>query len=511
MRLKEMYFTMSDGVRLYTRIIIPGDSGKFPIVFMRTPYDHPSNGVPCDLSQYADNLFVKNGYALIWQHTRGTGDSEGFSRPYHERQDGLDSLDCIRKLPFYDGSIYVTGGSYLSTVHLCYLSTNPPDIKAAALSIQQDRMYYWRHHNGCCRNYCSLPWYLGLVKRQYPVQAAIEDALIRPYRDVSKRVVGEDIQDHVDMLLNDTYNDFWKNQENGEVAETLQIPVLFSDGWFDFYIDGMFAMWERLSSETREKSAFVVGPWGHATMVRGSEYPFPHGNPSKDYVVNFFNSVRDGTPYRDYALGRISFYSVAGDYWTTDAVPVEAEKRLYFGADRTLRKAPASRDELGYDYDPDRPLHYYRFDNIFRCPEPHSADGVLSFISEPAESDTEFFGRLRWHMKVKTNCDDTAFFMRVYFVEDGVSYNLTEGITSLSYLNPDYHAGEECLIDILTGPVGFTLKAGSRIRADISSHSDLYAPHANVRGHWALVEDVRVARNTVICDEEAYLALPCRR
>ena len=113
-------------------------------------------------------------------------------------------------------------------------------------------------------------------------------------------------------------------------------------------------------------------------------------------------------------------------------------------------------------------------------------------------------------MKVKTNCNDTAFFMRVYFVEDGVSYNLTEGITSLSYLNPDYRAGEECLIDILTGPVGFTLKAGSRIRADISSHSDLYAPHANVRGHWALVEDVRVARNTVICDEEAYLALPCR-
>ena len=102
------------------------------------------------------------------------------------------------------------------------------------------------------------------------------------------------------------------------------------------------------------------------------------------------------------------------------------------------------------------------------------------------------------------------FFMRVYFVEDGISYNLTEEITSLSYINKNYIAGDECEIRIDTSPVGFTLKKGNRIRVDISSHSDLYVPHSNTIGHWAKVVETKVAKNTVICDKDAYILLPVK-
>ena len=85
-----------------------------------------------------------------------------------------------------------------------------------------------------------------------------------------------------------------------------------------------------------------------------------------------------------------------------------------------------------------------------------------------------------------------------------------EEITSLSYINKNYTAGDECEISIDTPPVGFTLKKGNRIRIDISSHSDLYVPHSNTLGHCAKVTETKIAKNIVICDENAYIILPIR-
>ena len=105
MIIQEEFFTMRDGVRLYTRMVLPYENGKFPIVFFRDPYDAPLNGEPCPPEKYENNLFLQNGYAIVYQHVRGSGDSEGEMRPYREREDGLDTLEIIRSKPFYNGEI----------------------------------------------------------------------------------------------------------------------------------------------------------------------------------------------------------------------------------------------------------------------------------------------------------------------------------------------------------------------------------------------------------------------
>lgn len=305
-------------------------------MFIRTPYEKGRNGIAYPAEKYENNLFLKNGYAVVLQHVRGTGDSEGECRPYHERQDGLDTLELIRKQPFYNGEIYITGESYLATVHLCYLNTKPHDIKAAALSIQRDEMFSWRHHNGMCRSYCSLPWYLRMIKKSYTPLIDYKDTIYRPYEKIIERVVGKNIPDFTDMLLNDSYNDFWKNQENAHAVDNLTIPVLLSEGWYDAYVDGMFSMWERLPEKTKEKSVFVVGPWGHATEVKNSEYSFEHGNLPEDYVVEFFNSVRDNTKYEYLEYGKVNYYSVGGDFWTTDVANSDNLKLYYYFAGKKI-------------------------------------------------------------------------------------------------------------------------------------------------------------------------------
>ena len=223
--------------------------------------------------------------------------------------------------------------------------------------------------------------------------------------------------------------------------------------------------------------------------------------------VNFFNSIRDNTPYTEFALGKVNYYSIGGDYWTTDKVQGQKLK-LYFNNDNTMSEDLSVAGEQSYIFDPDKPLKYFKYHNIYKAKETDSVDGLLSFVSAPFKEETDFFGKVEWNMKVRSNCDDTAFFMRVYMVEDGEAYNLTETITSLSYINKNYTAGDECLINISTPPIGFTLKKGSSIRVDISSHSDLYVPHSNTKGHWAKVTETKIATNTVICDENAYIILP---
>ncbi len=506
MIINEEYFTMSDGVRLYTRIVLPEVDKKFPIVFIRTPYEEKRDGEPYPIEKYKNNPFIKNGYAIILQHTRGRGDSEGECIPYNEKSDGLDTLEIIRSLPFYNGEIYITGESYLATVHLSYLDTNPHDVKAAALSIQTDRMYFRNYRNGCCYDYCNISWWLRMLQNRYPNQLPYEDALYRPYYKIMERVVGVDVPEYTGMLTNDTYNEFWKSDSRTNVIDNLKIPVLFTEGWYDFYVDGMFSMWERLPENTKEKSAFIVGPWEHSTHTKDKfEYTFENGNISDDYIVKYFNSIRDNTSYTEFKLGKVNYYSVGGNFWATDKGDAQC-KRMYFNNDSTLSDKMHTKGEHSYVYDPNKPLNYFKHRGIFKAE--NGNENVLSFVSAPFKEDTDFYGRIKWNMKVKSTCDDTAFFMRVYFIEDGVSYNLTETITSLSYINKDYTAGSECKINISTPPIGFTVKKGNSIRVDISSHSDIYVPHSNTKGHWAKVSESKIATNTILCDEHSYIDLP---
>ncbi len=104
-------------------------------------------------------------------------------------------------------------------------------------------------------------------------------------------------------------------------------------------------------------------------------------------------------------------------------------------------------------------------------------------------------------------------FIRTPYEPDrnGVSYNLTEEITSLAYIDRDYTPCNECEISIDTPPIAFTLKKGCRIRVDISSHSNLYVPHSNTKEHWAKAIETKTAQNTLICDKSAYILLPLLR
>ncbi len=504
----ELYVPMDDGIRLYTRIALPKGKDKCPIVFIRTPYEKAHNTLAHDISLYETDEYIKHGYGVVLQHVRGRGDSEGKCIPYIEREDGLCSLKFIRTLPCYNGEIYLYGRSYLTTVHLCYLNTRPPDIKGAVFDIQTDRMYFRNYRNGCCYDFCKIDWWASMMKRTYP-DYNLDGTLTMPYKDVAKRVFGEDVPQYTALLLNDTYNDFWKNDPRENVVDYIDFPVLFRDGWYDYYTEGMFDMWRRLRCDIKEKSAFVVGPWGHDTRVSDkAALPIKNGNLPADHIVDWFDSIREKRGYKYASCGKVTYHSVGGDKWESEIFPYESERklRLYFSENREL-SSKNTDGEITYRYNPQNKNKCFEYGTIHQAAEAGIRDDIISFISEEVEEDCDFFGNIRWHMDVSTSCDDTAFFIRVHFIRDKKAYNLTETITTVLNANPDYKRGEKLTLDLLTPPIGFTLKKGDRIRVDISSNGSIYVPHSNLRCHWAKAPKTRIASNTIYM-KNAFIEIP---
>ena len=71
MIINETYFKMSDGVRLYTRIVLPEENKKYPIVFIRTPYEEERNGIAYPRENYENDLFFTFARMMEYQ-TAGT-------------------------------------------------------------------------------------------------------------------------------------------------------------------------------------------------------------------------------------------------------------------------------------------------------------------------------------------------------------------------------------------------------------------------------------------------------
>ena len=184
---------MPDGVKLYTYGVRPPAGVKCPIVIVRTPYVPEK---PVDLAAYARGQRgnFSRGYAYITQHCRGCGLSEGDWIPYEsERADGLALLAWVRKLPWYNGEIFLEGGSYLTSVHWSYLDTNPPDVKGACLSIQEVDRYNIAYRNGFFKAGLHGGWFIkGYKKKNHALTRNASVSFSEfPLLDFSKRYWGE--------------------------------------------------------------------------------------------------------------------------------------------------------------------------------------------------------------------------------------------------------------------------------------------------------------------------------
>ena len=167
---EKIYFeyVMSEGIRLFTVVMLPNDEGKYPTVIIRSPYvdwlEAYNESDICELYKSENEAWLKRGYAVVYQHCRGRGKSDGDCIPYiNEGKDTNALYNWIREQSFYNGELYLKGGSYLTSVHYC-ASPYGPDIKGASFGVQDSERYNICYRNGVLKKRMQTEWYVGMYK-----------------------------------------------------------------------------------------------------------------------------------------------------------------------------------------------------------------------------------------------------------------------------------------------------------------------------------------------------------
>ena len=129
---------------------------------------------------------------------------------------------------------------------------------------------------------------------------------------------------------------------------------------------------------------------------------------------------------------------------------------------------------------------------------------ILSFLSPLFTESRRFKGRIRAELCVRSDREDTCFYIRLSVVKNGVAYSLRDDIMSLRLSSPDYHPGEEAVLCFSCAPLSFRIEEGERLRLDVSS-SDFphYSVHTNRPGLQADMAEAICSNNTVICGKSA--------
>ena len=269
-------------------------------------------------------------------------------------------------------------------------------------------------------------------------------------------------------------------------------------GFFDVFFRGTLEMWNEMDETTRGQSACVFMPYDHSD---GSMQPilYEKGKIEEQfpgYDVEWFDSIRGKCPV-PIETGKITYYSMGDNCWKCDG----------FEPGSQSMKIGLGKENVTYVYNPYDPSHYEGgltsgFSGTAFQSAPGSHYGIQTFYSDVFEKDMCLKGRMKAALFVKSDCEDTCFYMRISLVKKEGDYGLRDDIHNLSEFAPDYRPGEEVKIDFLFDFLAIQIKAGERFRIDISSSAyPIFVPHTNKRGLFSDQTQAVSAHNTLICDK----------
>ena len=509
-------YLLNAEAELFTIVCLPGDKGRFPTVIYRTPYVDPHETLSeCEIcAQKAQEYrrWSEAGYAVVFQHCRGRGKSSGDCVPYiYEREDGLFLQEWIRNQSFYNGELYLCGGSYNASVHFV---TSPfaEDIKGAVLEVQDCERYNCNYRNGFYKIGLHGGWYVGMYKKKSNLKKCYSTDSYRmlPLSDFSKTVFGESAEDFDEILKHPERKDaFWSTRYGGDEAHDAikhaDIPILLVTGFYDIYTGGVFDMWKGLDASTKAKSALVVHPFDHSQTGEKQPVNFENGclkTEFENYAVRWFDSIREKNEPM-FTRGKITYYKLFANEWCCDD---------FYDARKNYRIKLGDRSAT-YKYNPYAPASFNgglstNFGGNAWQDAPNSRYDIVSVYTPEFEKDVFVKGKMKATLKVGSNCEDTCFYIRLSLcIADG-DYGLRDDINQISNFNSSYIPNDTLEMTFLFDEHAFVIHKGEKLRIDISSSAfPHYVPHTNQKGLFSMQTTAKIAENTVILNE-SYLELP---
>jgi len=538
---------LSDGVTLMADIYRPNDTGRYPVLMIRLPYDKKT---PRYFNEYLDvPRMVAAGYVVILQDVRGRFSSEGEFYPFiHEGDDGYESVEWAASLSYSNGKVGLFGMSYHGYTQLAAACSHPPSLKAIApvmtLSdpfkdmVKGDggvskiaNLYTWtmgsilegqlkRKGNP---NYKSVPSYIEQLPELLRHRPLIEAPPIQALDPNSF------FFDMVHEELSDTFLD--RIDVSKDLAH-VNIPALFIGGWFDSLLkptlnayhayDGPRMLW--------------IGPWTHEEMTgRAGEKFFDNAakNIGEDAIsdptelhIKWFDKWLKDEPLP--ITKPVQLYMTQQDGWEAfEAWPPETNVRsLYLAASvgegtndgylPTQQPQKLSIDHLKLD--PENPvpakgggaLTAGQKSGMFDVSEIQKRGDVLVYTSDVLEGELDVVGTIKAKIWVSSSTPLMDLFIRVTDVEpDGAAYNVADTF----YRETAAAKDEPFCIELDINHTSYRFRKRHRLRVDIAaSNAPTYDVNLNNGKTSLMGTSGEVAFEKIYCggDYPSKLMLPIK-
>ena len=523
----ELNVTMKtrDGVTLNADIYRPKGDGKFPVILRRTPYGKGPAG-PEGIS------FASRGYVYIVQDVRGRETSAGEWKPFrHEAKDGYDAVEWAAALPYSNGKVGMTSGSYEGIVQLYAAMENPPHLACLYLGVTPSDVFGQLVYNdGAFMLALAQAWSGALSVGEYSKRVApaanpaywakLQPLSAFPLVDVpDKQGVGKYYQE---WLKHPTYDDYWKEISFERNYEKIKVPVLHWPGWYDVFLVGSLRNYAGLkarggSEAARSGQRLVVIPGGHAGFgAKIADMDFGPGSVFEigTHALRWFDwqlkGIDDGIgkekPVRLFIMGE-NVYRGEDSWPLARAVPTR-----YYLRSKGRANTPQGDGWLGPDLPPDEPADRFVYDPAnpmpthggptlgINSPPPGpvdqrplaNRDDILAFTTPAFAKPVEVTGPLSLEAYVSSSAEDTDLLGRLIDVHpDGKAILLTEGILRLRYRNslekPELMVpGQVYKVTVDLWATANLFLAGHKLRLEITSSSfPRYDRHPNHGGYLA--------------------------
>ncbi len=514
---KDVPVSMRDGVILRADVLLPAESGRFPTLVYRTPYNKESALRDHKTFEKA----VARGYAVVVQDVRGRYASDGeFNAYWNEGNDGYDTIEWAARQPWSDGNVGTFGLSYPGAAQWLAAVENPPHLKAMApaMTFSTPRNFFY---SGGAFDGSWLDWIWFNIapdirrRKNLPgpkTRTEAATAWEQEHQRLQEFLLLRELPDLKDVapfyyewLSHPPADPWWDWAELRDKYDRVHTAVLNLSGWYDeaYGPDGATTNFNGLLATRRgekdPRTRTIIGPWTHGGQEesRSGERDFgPTAAINYDELIlrwmdHYVRGLDNGVDHEK----RVRIFVMGENIWRDeDAWPLKRARSESFylatksAGDRTgsLERSVPEKTYANSTFrsDPAKPLT-----NPYTAYGAHDYRALagreddLVFDSEPLPANTEVTGPIHAEIYLSAGCRDLDLWVGLLDVApDGTTFNLmSPGLDVLraSYRNesvqPEYLESESItrlnLDRMLTSN---TFLAGHRIRVQISG---AFFPH----------------------------------
>ena len=465
---------MRDGIELLADHWAPASGADgLPTVLIRTTYgSHTLTTTPIV------RPIAERGFQVLVANARGTFGSGGTFDPFRkERDDGLDTIDWVIKQPWFGDAIVLYGPSYLGYTQWAVADQAPPQVKAMIpIQAESAAMLEFLRPDGFSLE-TPFIWAFVIDGQERPLALLRHPGLAgrrkmsrllasQPLSTADLRGTGRRIGYLQDILAHDGASPHWAAGDHSARAANVTIPVSSIAGWHDIFLPGQLRDFKALQAAGR-KARLTVGPWAHTMtaepMTLGMQELLGFGlahargdEPAERAPVRLF--VQGADEWRDFQA------------WPPEGYPAQ---RFRLQPDGGLAaQDPAESAPDGYRYDPADPTPAVggsRFGSGTGSVDNTALEAradVLTYTTPPLDSDAEMIGEPTAEIWFSSSLPCADVFVRVCDVkEDGRSWNVTDGLTSVT--DADSDGGARVSVQLFG--TAYRFRKGHRIRVQVSS------------------------------------------